>query len=151
MKLQIRPLTPDLWPALTDLFGENGACNGCWCMYWRIGNAYRKKPRSENKAAFRKVVKLGPPPGLMAFYDDLPVGWCQLTPRYSPHGFRNDGPALVCNAALGHAVRVNPIPLERQIQALCDAIIACQDKERAIILAEQLQVVLLERIDQMQG
>jgi len=43
------------------------------------------------------------------------------------------------------------MPLERQIQALCDAIIACQDKERAIILAEQLQVVLIERIDQMQG
>ena len=83
MKLEIHPLTPDRWPALTDLFGGNGACNGCWCMYWRIGNAYRKKPRSENKAAFRKVVKLGPPPGLLAFDDDLPVGWCQLTPRDS--------------------------------------------------------------------
>ena len=35
MKLTIRPLTPDLWPALEDLFGETGACNGCWCMYWR--------------------------------------------------------------------------------------------------------------------
>ena len=44
MKLKIRPLTPNLWPALEDLFGENGACNGCWCMYWRIGNAYRNKP-----------------------------------------------------------------------------------------------------------
>ena len=43
------------------------------------------------------------------------------------------------------------MPPERHIQALCDAIIACPDKERAIILAEQLQVVLLERMDQMQG
>jgi GNAT superfamily N-acetyltransferase len=83
MNLEIRPLAPDLWPALTDLFGENGACNGCWCMYWRIGSAYRKKPHSENKAAFRKVVRLGPPPGLLAFDDDLPVGWCQLRPRNS--------------------------------------------------------------------
>ena len=65
--------------------------------------------------------------------------------------YRNEGLALLCSAALGHAVRVNPMPLERQIQALCDAIIACQDKERAIILAEQLQVVLHERIDPMQG
>ena len=83
MNLEIRPLTPDLWPALTDLFGKNGACYGCWCMYWRIGNAYRKQPRSENKAAFRRVVKLGPPPGLLAFDDDLSVAWCQLTPRDS--------------------------------------------------------------------
>ena len=59
MKLKIRPLTPNLWPALEDLFGENGACNGCWCMYWRIGNAYRKKPRETNKAAFHEVVKRG--------------------------------------------------------------------------------------------
>ena len=81
MKLTIRPLTPDLWPALEDLFGENGACNGCWCMYWRIGSAYRNRPREKNKAAFRKVIKCGPPPGLFAFDGDLAVGWCQLTPR----------------------------------------------------------------------
>ena len=56
MKLTIRPLTPDLWPALEDLFGENGACYGCWCMYWRIGSEYRKRPSAKNKAAFREVV-----------------------------------------------------------------------------------------------
>jgi GNAT superfamily N-acetyltransferase len=81
MKLTVRPLTPDLWPALEDLFGANGACNGCWCMYWRIGAAYRKRPREKNKAAFRRIVKEGPPPGLLAFDGDVAVGWCQLTPR----------------------------------------------------------------------
>jgi GNAT superfamily N-acetyltransferase len=81
MQLTIRPLTPDLWPALEDLFGDNGACNGCWCMYWRVGAAYRKRPREENKAAFREIVNQGPPPGLIAFDGDVAVGWCQLTPR----------------------------------------------------------------------
>lgn len=81
MKLTIRPLTPDLWPALEDLFGKKGACNGCWCMYWRIGAAYRKQLPNKNKAAFRQIVRRGPPPGLLAFDGDLPVGWCQLTPR----------------------------------------------------------------------
>jgi len=81
MKLTIRPLTPDLWPALEDLFGKNSACNGCWCMWGRIGSAYRKRPREKNKAAFREVVKRGPPPGLLAFDGDVAVGWCQLTPR----------------------------------------------------------------------
>src|ERR1700730_17533732 len=81
MKLTIRPLTPDLWPALEDLFGDKGACGGCWCMNWRIGAAYRKRPRNENKAAFRELVKSGPPPGLLAFDGDVAVAWCQLTPR----------------------------------------------------------------------
>jgi GNAT superfamily N-acetyltransferase len=81
MNLSIRPLTPDLWPRFEDLFGKHGACNGCWCMYWRIGAAYNKRPREKNKAAFRRIVKRGPPPGLLAFDGDLAVGWCQLTPR----------------------------------------------------------------------
>lgn len=81
MKISVRPLTPDLWPALEDLFGRKGACNGCWCMYWRIGSAYRRTPRERNKAAFHDVVKTGPPPGLLAFDGDVAVGWCQLTPR----------------------------------------------------------------------
>jgi GNAT superfamily N-acetyltransferase len=81
MKLTIRPLTPDLWPALEDLFGENGAVGGCWCMYWRIGRAYRERPQQEHRAAFREVVERGPPPGLLAFDGDMAVGWCQLTPR----------------------------------------------------------------------
>ena len=81
LTITIRPLTPDLWPALEDLFGDNGACNGCWCMYWRIGGDYRERPREKNKAAFRQVVKRGPPPGLLAFEGDVAVGWCQLTPR----------------------------------------------------------------------
>jgi GNAT superfamily N-acetyltransferase len=81
MKLTIRPLTPQLWPALEDLFGKNGACSGCWCMYWRIGARYRAEPASKNKAALRDIVMSGPPPGLLAFDGDKAVGWCQLTPR----------------------------------------------------------------------
>jgi GNAT superfamily N-acetyltransferase len=81
MKVTIRPLTPELWHALEDLFGDRGACNGCWCMYWRIGSEYRRRPPARNKAEFREIVRRGPPPGLLAFDGDVAVGWCQLTPR----------------------------------------------------------------------
>jgi GNAT superfamily N-acetyltransferase len=81
MKLTIRPLTPALWPALESLFGKGGASNGCWCMYWRIGPAYHKRPRQKNKSAFHRIVTQGPPPGLLAFDCEQPVGWCQLTSR----------------------------------------------------------------------
>ena len=81
MSLTIRPLTPDLWPDLENLFGPLGACNGCWCMYWRIGAGYRRRPREDSRADFRGVVERGPPPGLIAFDGKLAVGWCQVTPR----------------------------------------------------------------------
>jgi GNAT superfamily N-acetyltransferase len=50
-------------------------------MYWRIGAGYTKQPRGKNKAAFKQIVRKGPPPGLLAFDGDRAVGWCQLTPR----------------------------------------------------------------------
>jgi GNAT superfamily N-acetyltransferase len=81
LPLTIKPLTPERWPALEDLFGPRGACGGCWCMYWRIGSAYRRRAPSSNKADFQAVVRRGPPPGLLAFDRGLAVGWCQLTPR----------------------------------------------------------------------
>ena len=81
MDLVVRPAVAELWPAIEDLFGPQGASNGCWCMYWRIGRRYAERPRAENKAEFRSLVEQGPPPGLVALDGDLAVGWCQVTPR----------------------------------------------------------------------
>jgi GNAT superfamily N-acetyltransferase len=81
MNLTVRPLSPELWPALEDLFGKNGACNGCWCMYWRLGPEYFRRAREKNRRALRGIVKKGPSPGLLAFDGPRAVGWCQLTPR----------------------------------------------------------------------
>jgi GNAT superfamily N-acetyltransferase len=90
MRLTIRPLTSDRWTAFADLFGPLGACNGCWCMYWRVGAAYKTRGRAANKAAFHEVVTRGPAPGLLAFDGDLAVGWCQVGPRdLLPHLDRN--------------------------------------------------------------
>ncbi len=81
MRFTIHPLTPELWPVLEELFDQQWPVGCCWCMYWRIGNDYRKRPADENKAEFCELMKDGPPPGLLAFDGDLAVGWCQLTPR----------------------------------------------------------------------
>ncbi len=48
-------------------------------MYWRLGPAYRRRPREHNRADLKRLVQRGPPPGLLAFEEDVPVGWCQLT------------------------------------------------------------------------
>ncbi|HEX9338742.1 MAG TPA: GNAT family N-acetyltransferase [Pseudonocardiaceae bacterium] len=76
MSLDVRPLTPDRWPAFEDLFGRAGASNGCWCMYWRLGPRYHQRPRTENKRDRREIAS-----GLLAFDGDVAVGWCELAPR----------------------------------------------------------------------
>jgi hypothetical protein len=80
MKLTVRPLTAGLCPKFEELFGRNGASDGCWCMYWRIGSAYRRRARDSNKAALRDVVSQDPP-GSLAFDGNIQIGWCQFTSR----------------------------------------------------------------------
>ena len=81
-KLEIHPLTPARWRDLEALFGERGACGGCWCMYWRLTRAeYEHKKGTGNKKAFKRIVDSGRPPGLLAFTDGKPVAWCAIGPR----------------------------------------------------------------------
>jgi hypothetical protein len=44
MKRTIRPLTPDLWPALEDLFGENGAVGGLLVRVLADRQSYSREP-----------------------------------------------------------------------------------------------------------
>ena len=75
-------LTPDMWPALEKLFGKNGACMGCWCMYWRLPNKDWRAARGDKaKRAFKRRVVQGPPPGVIACEGEDAVGWLQIGPR----------------------------------------------------------------------
>jgi predicted GNAT family acetyltransferase len=81
-ELVIRPLTPSRWKDLEELFGERGACGGCWCMWWRIKRSEFEKQKGEgNKKAFKALVDSGTRPGLLAYREREPVGWCAVEPR----------------------------------------------------------------------
>jgi GNAT superfamily N-acetyltransferase len=76
------PLTAARWPDLEELFGERGACGGCWCMWWRLPRkTWTKQKGDRNRRAFRERVVAGPPPGLLAYRAGVPVGWCAVGPR----------------------------------------------------------------------
>lgn len=79
---QCRTLTAERWPDLETVFGPSGAYCGCWCMYWRAPRADFAGPKRKTlKAQFKRRVKAGPPPGLIAYAEGEPVGWAQVTPR----------------------------------------------------------------------
>ena len=80
--LQFHPLTPERWKDLETLFGERGACGGCWCMWWKLPRADFEKGKGDgNKRALKKIVRSGRVPGLLAYAGKEPVGWCALEPR----------------------------------------------------------------------
>lgn len=76
------PLTPDRWNDFERLFGQRGACGGCWCMWWRLKRSiFNEQKGSANKRAMRKIVVAGPPPGILAYADGRAIGWCAVGPR----------------------------------------------------------------------
>jgi GNAT superfamily N-acetyltransferase len=83
MKIETQDLTPDLWPALELLFGKNGACAGCWCMWWRLekGERLSLAVAPEMKRRQKKLVLAGKSRGVLAFVEGEPVGWCAYARR----------------------------------------------------------------------
>jgi GNAT superfamily N-acetyltransferase len=80
--LEFCPLTRDRWVDFEELFGQHGACGGCWCMWWRLSQSEFMRQRGEaNKKALKGVVDSGVVPGILAYSNRQPVGWCAVAPR----------------------------------------------------------------------
>ena len=76
------PLQPPYWNDFVTLFGERGACGGCWCMLWRLSRKEFEARKGEgNRRAMKAIVDAGQIPGILAFHQGDPVGWCAVGPR----------------------------------------------------------------------
>ena len=82
MALRFASLTPARWNDFEALFGERGACGGCWCMWWHRTRAEFKAHKGEgNCRAMAARVRGGDEPGVLAYEGRTPVGWCTVAPR----------------------------------------------------------------------
>lgn len=76
------PATPSRWKHVEALFGERGACGGCWCMFWRRRNKdWVAGKGAGNKRAFKKLITGGARPGVIGYMGREPVAWCAVAPR----------------------------------------------------------------------
>ncbi len=81
-ELAFHPATPERWADLEALFGERGACCGCWCMWWRLKRSQWEQQRGEgNKQAFKQIVASGEVPGILAYAGGQAIGGCSVAPR----------------------------------------------------------------------
>lgn len=80
--LEYRPVLPPELGNMEKLFEQMGSNKGCWCMWWRLKRKeFDRKYGEGNRKAMKAVVESGQVPGILAFLDDVPIGWCSVAPR----------------------------------------------------------------------
>ena len=81
-ELKFYPVTPKKWSDFEALFGERGACGGCWCMLWRLKRSeFEHQKGKKNKQAMKALIESGGTPGILAYHKGQPVAWCSVAPR----------------------------------------------------------------------
>jgi len=86
--IEVVPVTPDRWSDVADLFTRKGPrggtpmTDGCWCQFWLLrGKEASDKWGAPGRRRLQGEVRRGTEPGLLAFVDGVPVGWCRIGPR----------------------------------------------------------------------
>src|SRR2546428_10623544 len=82
LPLTFEPLSPANWNQFEKLFGERGACGGCWCMSFRLKRADFEEGKGQgNKDAMKKLVFENRTTGLLGFYEGEAIAWLSMSPR----------------------------------------------------------------------
>ena len=81
-ELTVKPVTVSEWDDLQSLFAEPGAQDGCWCMYWRVKRSdFHGQFGEGHRQAMKRIIESGRVPGILAYLNGRPVGWCSVAPR----------------------------------------------------------------------
>lgn len=80
--LTFSPLTKNIWNDFETLFGERGACGGCWCMWFRSKRSvFQQNKGARNKKTMKALIESGKIPGILAYEGKRVIGWCSVAPR----------------------------------------------------------------------
>jgi GNAT superfamily N-acetyltransferase len=80
--VRVVPATIDRWHDVRELLGGDGE-RGCWCQSWRgkddVARASGEAPPQTLRRQMAATDR--PPPGYVAYIDELPVGWVGVSVR----------------------------------------------------------------------
>ncbi|MBO0812444.1 MAG: GNAT family N-acetyltransferase [Microlunatus sp.] len=85
--IEVYPATVDRWPDVQQILAPKGPGRpSCWCLPTRLPNAENValsgRARGER---LRRYAEEGDPPGVIAYADGEPAGWCSIAPRRIHH------------------------------------------------------------------
>lgn len=84
----------EVLPAAADRFGDvasilspgNPGSDACWCLSYRLPHReFAALAGADRPARLRRFAEEGTPPGVVAYVDGEPAGWCSVSPRSSHH------------------------------------------------------------------
>ena len=85
--LRIVPASDAAWGDLLAIFGTRGAGSRCFCQRYRLsrGESFGSFPAEDRADRLREQAGCGDPggptSGLVAYEDEVAVGWCAVAPR----------------------------------------------------------------------
>lgn len=75
-EIAVYPATEDRFDDVVAVLGC-GPTSPCCCQYWRMSSGdYGRSTLDARRAALRAQTRETPPPGMLAYVDDEPAGWC---------------------------------------------------------------------------
>ena len=81
-KVVCRAATARRWGDVEAVFRGCGNARRCWCAYWYLSNrAFKEGWGEANAATLRERVAAGEEPGVIAYVEGEPAGWCAVAPR----------------------------------------------------------------------
>jgi GNAT superfamily N-acetyltransferase len=76
------PLTPDRFEDFADVVNRSRRATHCWCLSHRLsGREIEELGGGSREQAMRRLCERPHPPGVVAYRDGEPVGWCNIGPR----------------------------------------------------------------------
>ncbi|GAB3912922.1 N-acetyltransferase [Microlunatus endophyticus] len=85
--IEVRPASADRWPDVEAVLAPRDPdAPACWCLSYRLPNAENRGLAGRARGArLRQYAVEGRPPGVIAYVDGTPAGWCSVAPRRLHH------------------------------------------------------------------
>jgi GNAT superfamily N-acetyltransferase len=82
MRVNVHPATQDRFEDLRVILCPNQNPRACWCLTYRLPNAENSALVGSARAErMRALCAREPAPGVVAYFDGEPAGWCAAGPR----------------------------------------------------------------------
>lgn len=85
--IEVHPATDDRFDDVALILApKNPEVPACWCLSYRLPNQEQRALSGRDRPArLRRHAQEGAPPGVIAYVDGEPAGWCSVAPRSSYH------------------------------------------------------------------